>query len=204
MVTRKRAHPLVPKMNAPSLDFTDWSEQLPIELASQKMVSLCFTTQPQISDHLVRHRDGRFFLVHWDCVSRKYRWQSVNLDYAFRLSEPVAKYREARNWLEMYDNPTEGGLPFQSPLTRSEALACRLYGLAESHAGRELGRKEAWKLLNDDPALSNHPDCDHLPDWDEETFRKYVERGLKKQGIRRNTPRAGRNAGVVKKRSEAE
>src|SRR5262249_21760130 len=81
----------------------EWARELPEFLNGVRLVPLCLTTQPLISEHLARTTDGRFWLIWWDSARLLYKWSQVTQEYARNQSEPVRIYRNLDSWIDLFE-----------------------------------------------------------------------------------------------------
>ena len=80
-----------------------WLPRLPEDLREIRLVNLCLTTPPPITENLCRTSNGTFVIVLWDSQVAKYRWYPVSQEYAREKAEPVREYRNLPDWLLLFD-----------------------------------------------------------------------------------------------------
>ncbi|MCY2987240.1 MAG: toll/interleukin-1 receptor domain-containing protein [Planctomycetota bacterium] len=110
-----------PQVRPEVADGDSWCRTLPKEFEDASWVSLCLTTQPAVTEHLVRLRDGRFCMVWWDVHGMLYRWSEVRPEYARDKAEPVRLYRGLTAWSQVFDSPA--GVPSSNSREGTDSTA---------------------------------------------------------------------------------
>ncbi|HQU45963.1 MAG TPA: hypothetical protein PK867_24330, partial [Pirellulales bacterium] len=144
-----------------------WCPRLPAELRGVKLISLCLTTPPAVTEHIARLLDGRFFSVWWDSQKARYRWSEVTQDYAKEKLDPVRIYAVRKSWLDLFESAP-------SPAGAAPAMQVRWSPAVFFDSAQELQRRLAqWHVISaiEPIEIYSFLDCERVT---RRTFRSAV------------------------------